>query len=152
MHSASHSNAQMTAVSVFFNRGAQVSAETDRNCLGRNSFTTESRIDNWIIAQGSLSNANICGRFRCSIKFEKHSCSLHSSKAHRSKIRARSHMSMPIVVGMATCKVQTSVYFDAVMCQHVISVCFAWCKTVSISGTDCSSSCFTSIHVKEILR
>jgi len=34
-------------------------------------FITESRIDTWIIAQGSMSNASICGRFSCSKKVEK---------------------------------------------------------------------------------
>jgi len=45
--------------------------------LSRTKFTTTvlcgcSNIDTWIIAQGSMSNANICERFHCSKKVEKH--------------------------------------------------------------------------------
>jgi len=35
-------------------------------------FIRESRIDTWIVAQGSMSNANICRRLPCSKKVEKH--------------------------------------------------------------------------------
>jgi len=55
---------------------ARDSAETNRNCLRRNlqpqSYAVVAVIDTWIIAQGSMSNANIGGRFRCSKKVEKH--------------------------------------------------------------------------------
>jgi len=35
-------------------------------------FITESRVDTWIIAQDSMSNANVSGRFRCNKEVEKH--------------------------------------------------------------------------------
>jgi len=45
-------------------------AETDWMCLGRNSqpqfYAVCNKTGTWIIAQGSMSNENICGRFRCS--------------------------------------------------------------------------------------
>jgi len=50
--------------------------ETDRNCLGRNSrpqFCAVAAMYHCVTAaQGSMSNANICWRFRCSKKVEKH--------------------------------------------------------------------------------
>jgi len=54
----------------------QVSAKTPK--LPGTKFATTvlcrcSNIDTWIIAWGSMSNANICGSFRCSwTKVEKH--------------------------------------------------------------------------------
>ena len=59
---------------------ASGSAETDRNCLG-NSFIAESETDTWITAQGSMSNANICGRFRCSERVEKHLPTTYASNS-----------------------------------------------------------------------
>ena len=69
---------------VFFNRGSaepqgsgsgfqgfRRNIETNNDAIFLlTCFITKSRIDTWIIAKVSMSNANICGTFRCSERFK----------------------------------------------------------------------------------
>jgi len=65
---------------VFFNQGSAsdcLGFRRNRQKLPGTKFATTvlcgcSNTDTWIIAQGSMSNANIYGRFRCSKMVEKH--------------------------------------------------------------------------------
>jgi len=81
-------NCTSESTTVFFIRGSASGHQGFRrnsSKLSGTKFPTKvlsgySSMDTWIIAQGAVSNANICGRFRCSRKVEKHWSLLESPR------------------------------------------------------------------------
>ena len=67
-----------------------------------------SNIDTWIIAQGSMSNAHICERFRCSKKVEKHCATLTQRRQEVAKSFPALKLTMTVVHACGTVLLQTS--------------------------------------------